>query len=342
MEPISFSFGYIPDSPDSRDYKFNLPALSSFPTIVDLRPLLQPIKNQGNLGSCTAFATTAMVEYVRAKQHLIKWDASPLFTYYSTRKIENCINEDSGATVRDALKSVANDGVAKDTTWPYIIENFTVQPPASAWAEAQEHQALVYYRLNQTKQDIISCLADGYPFAFGMKIYQSFVNTQCRFLVNDVLPMPVVSAEKFLGGHCMLAVGYLSGSEDNINIKVRNSWGTYVGLDGYHNIPIQYFLDPSLSMDFWTIRQEETSNDVEPEPVTPPQPPVPVPSPVVPPTPDPVIPPTPTPPAPPTPTPEPVTPPAPTPNTDNVSMWKQPITYVVIGFVILLILFTTL
>jgi len=332
MDIRVFSFGYIPDKPDERDYKFNIPSLSSYPALVDLRSLLQPIKNQGNLGACTAFATTAMVEYVRAKQLLIKWDASPLFTYYSTRKIENTINEDSGAYVRDALKSAANDGVAKESTWPYVIENFTINPPTSAWDEAQQHQALVYYRLNQTKEDIISCLADGYPFAFGVKLYQSFVDTQTGFLVYNTVPIPNVSTEKLLGGHCMLAVGYLSGSQGDVTITTRNSWGSWVGLDGYHNIPLEYFLNTSLCMDLWTIRQEEVADDIEPpkpDPVTPPEPPKPDPvTPPEPPKPDPVTPPEP-------PKPDPVTPPEP-------GIWTQPTTYVVIFFILMLILFTVL
>lgn len=318
MEQLNFSFGYIPDTIDVRDFKFAAPALEYYPSTVDLRTLLQPIKNQGTLGACTAFATTALVEYVRNKQELIEWDASPLFTYYSTRKIENTIEQDSGAYVRDALKSAAVDGVAKETTWPYIIENFTINPPTSAWDEAQQHQALVYYRLNQTKEDVISCLADGYPFVFGVKLYQSFIDTQCGIFVNNVVPLPNTTTERLLGGHCMLAVGYVSSADTNINIITRNSWGVGVGLDGYHNIPLEYFLDPTLCLDMWTIRKEEIANDVKvvptPVPITPPSPIEPT-LPIVP--------------------PEPVQP-------SHKSVWQQPATYIIIGFIILLILFATL
>jgi len=342
MQQSTFSFGYIPDVPDSRDYRFAIPALSTYPCSVDLTPLLQPIKNQGKLGACTAFATTAMVEYVRTKQHLIKWDASPLFTYYSTRKIENTINQDSGAYVRDALKSVAIDGAAKEETWPYIIENFTIQPPLSAWVEALEHQALVYYRLNQTKDDVITCLADGYPFTFGVMLYQSFVDTQAGILVYNTVPMPNVSAEKLLGGHCMLAVGYLSGSDTDIKIIVRNSWGANVGLGGYHHMPIEYFLNSSLCMDMWTIRQEEIANDVEPEPsITPtstfistPTSTTATPTPAHTTTPLPIL-----------PTPEPIIP-TPAPITpviiDDNSIWANHTIYVIVVFVITLILFFVL
>ena len=322
----TFSFGYLPDPPDHRDYKLKSFTLTNYPSSVDLGEFLQPIKNQGTLGACTAFATTAMVEYVRNKQKLLTWDASPLFTYYSTRKIENTIDIDSGAYVRDALKSVVDDGVAKETTWPYVVENFTTNPPTSAWEEAEKHQALVYYRLDQTKEQILGCLSDGYPFTFGAYLYESFIKTQTGFLIHNVVPMPNKNSEKLIGGHCMLAVGYLSASESNITISVRNSWGTDVGLGGYHNIPLNYFLDPTLSMDFWTIRSEERT-DEDPSPLPPKPEPI---NPPAPPKPEPINPPAP---------PEPVIPPD---ENANKSIWKSPLTYFMLLFALLTLIFCLL
>lgn len=320
MPPNTFSFGYLPDPPDSRDFKFKTTSSRSYPDNVDLRNLVQPIKDQKSLGACTAFATTSLMEFVRNKQRFLSWDASPLFTYYSTRKIENTIEFDSGAYVRGALKSVAKDGIAKEITWPYVIENFTINPPVSAWEEAEKHQALTYFRLEQTEDDILSCLADGYPFVFGAYLYESFMSTQTDWLVHNIVPMPDRSKEKMIGGHCMLAVGYLSAADGSVNIITRNSWGEYVGLSGYHNIPLQYFLDPTLSSDFWTIRTtEKTEEDVV---LDPPQPPVPP----APPAPEPFIPPIPQP----EPPPEPIEP-------ENI--WKNSSTYILIGFGILALLF---
>jgi len=312
MQPVvpTFSFGYLPDSPDPRDYKLQWSPGKDLPSKIDLREGFQKIKNQGSLGACTAFATTSMVEYVRNKEGLLTWDASPLFTYYSTRKIENTINSDSGAMVRNALKSTANDGVTKESYWPYNTSNFTICPPQSAWDDAQTHQALVYYSINQTKDDLLGCLADGYPFTFGTKLYQSFIDKQTGFIVDDTVCLPLPN-DSLVGGHCMTAVGYTS-AVDSIKVIVRNSWGEYVGLSGYHQFPLEYLLRNDLSFDFWTIRSEERAPE-DPQPTPPP-------------TPEP-LPPT------PAPTPEP-----PQPQND-VSIWKQPWTYVLIGFGILTLLF---
>lgn len=310
-----FSFGHIPDQPDDRDFLLNISTAESLPPSIDLTTGFLEIKDQGSLGACTAFATTAMVEYVRNKQNFLRWDASPLFTYYATRKIFGTTDRDSGAYVRDALKSAVNSGVAKETTWPYIVEKFTWSPPQSAWDEAEKHQAISYYKIDQTKDAVLGCLAEGYPFTFGAKLYESFIKTQTQIFVDDVVPMPDPS-EKLIGGHCMVAVGYLSGADGKINIKVRNSWGEYVGLDGYHHMPLDYILSPTLACDFWTIRSEEqTEEDVPP---TPPEPPKPEPVPE--------------PPAPPE-------PPKPEPVVEEDSIWKRPSTYALIGFGILALLF---
>lgn len=287
MSTDRFSFGYKQDLPDPRDYKYKAVAIE-LPESVDLSADFLPVRNQGDLGACTAFATGAMVEYVRNKQKLKMWSVSTLFTYYTTRQIEGTVDSDSGAYVRDALKSVVNYGVTSEKTWPYDITVFKQNPPEHAWEDALNHQAVVYYRIDPTRENILSCLAEGYPFTFGMKLYQSFVDTQCGFMVHNYLSMPDTGKEKLIGGHCMLAVGYSKWIDGNTYIKVRNSWGTHVGLRGYHNIPIDYFLDPNLSSDFWTIRSEEyTEEEVikppTPEPVVPPSPPTP--EPVIPPAP---------------------------------------------------------
>ena len=283
MSTFPYAFGYKQDLPDERDYKYKA-VVTKLPESVDLTEKLMPVRDQGSLGACTAFATGAMVEYVRTKNNLKNWYVSPLFTYYATRQIEGTIDVDAGAYVRNALKSAANYGTTKEDYWPYDIQKFTITPPQSAWDDASNHQALVYYRLQQTREDILTCLAEGFPFTFGMMLYESFIQTQCGFIVHNYLPMPNTTTEKFVGGHCMLAVGYFTDKETTY-IRVRNSWGNFIGLGGYHNIPLDYFLDPKLAADFWTIRsQEYLQEDVvpipeppKPEPIAPPEPPKPEP-----------------------------------------------------------------
>ena len=69
------SFGWNPDVPDQRDHTYAAPlarltAKARMPVKVDLRKYCPPIYNQGNIGSCTANAIAAALEFDRKKQKL--------------------------------------------------------------------------------------------------------------------------------------------------------------------------------------------------------------------------------------------------------------------------------
>jgi C1A family cysteine protease len=57
--------------------------------------------------------------------------------------------------------------------------------------------------------------------------------------------------ERVLGGHAVVAVGYDIKSR---RFRVRNSWGTRWGVNGYFTMPFEYLTNSFLSADFWTIR----------------------------------------------------------------------------------------
>jgi len=70
-----FRFGWAPDLPDHRDHTYAAPhakltAAAPLPTKVDLRKNCPPIYNQGNIGSCSANAIAAALEFDRIKQKL--------------------------------------------------------------------------------------------------------------------------------------------------------------------------------------------------------------------------------------------------------------------------------
>lgn len=271
---MKYTFGCEPDRHDERDYRLKSVSEKTFP---DSKNLAEDIKtgwwfgeahDQQSIGSCTAFATNDMIRYVRFKNKLSFWPTSQLFTYYATRKLRGSVEEDSGATAREALKATADFGVTKSELWPYDIAKFKDEPPKAVWDDAEKHQSLSYFRLEQTLNDLIGCLSDGYPFTFGMKIYQSFIDFQKEAIFHAEMPFPNTIKEKYLGGHCMLAVGYYKKGED-YNIIVRNSWGKNFCDNGYVHIPLSLMLDSNFCFDFWTLRTSEDERYKEPESVKP-------------------------------------------------------------------------
>jgi C1A family cysteine protease len=243
-------YGWIPDIPDQRDHMFTAPlaALGPLPTAKDLRAHCPPVYNQGQLGSCTANAISAAIEFDRMKQKLPKLTPSRLFIYYNERVIEGSVKSDSGAQIRDGIKSVAHQGVCPEADWPYVAIKFDQKPPAKAYQDAVLDRAVSYERLIQNLNQLKGCLASGYPFVFGFTVYESFQSPAVAKSGHAPLP---ASGEQDVGGHAVMAVGYSDSSQWFV---VRNSWGASWGMKGYFTLPYAYVTQPNLASDFWTVR----------------------------------------------------------------------------------------
>lgn len=244
-------YGWVPDLPDHRDFLFAAPVenLAALPASADLRPQCpKEVYDQGQLGSCTANAIAGALEFDQIKQGLRSFTPSRLFIYYNERVIEHTVNTDSGAQIRDGIKSVGSIGAPPETDWPYDVSKFSEEPPQPAYKDAPLGKALQYQRVPQVLNQMKGCLASGYPFVYGFTVYESFESDQVA--QTGVVPMPA-TAEKVLGGHAVVAVGYDDASQRFLS---RNSWGTGWGMAGYFTIPYAYLTDGNLSDDFWTIR----------------------------------------------------------------------------------------
>ena len=246
----TFKYGWKPDLPDIRDFKFCVKRrVTKLPTSVDLRPLMPDVYDQKSLGSCTANAIAAASEFLwmKSKNVIVP---SRLFIYYNERDMEGTVSQDSGAQIRDGIKSIAKYGECYETVWPYDVSKFAVKPSKTCYNSALQHKALAYSRVAGTENDMKSALASGFPFVFGISVYDSFESDAVA--KTGVVPMPK-STERVLGGHAILAVGYTDAKKQFI---VRNSWGPGWGDKGYCYIPYAYLANPNLADDMWIVTSE--------------------------------------------------------------------------------------
>jgi C1A family cysteine protease len=245
-------YGWVRDIPDQRDLLYAPPpAISAaLPLKVDLRPQCPPVYDQGQLGSCTANAISGALQFLEGKEGA-KAPVMPsrLFIYYNERALEGSTGSDSGAQIRDGIKTVAKQGFCPEAEWPYDIARFAQKPPANCYSDALKDRVSQYLRLAQALDPLLTCLASGYPFVLGFSVYESFESATVAQTGVANLPGP---GEVLVGGHAVVAVGYDQSTQRFI---VRNSWGTGWGMQGYFTMPFQYLTDPFLSADFWTIRQ---------------------------------------------------------------------------------------
>jgi C1A family cysteine protease len=240
-----FVSGWQPDPRDSRDKLYDrVVATKQIPQDVDLREFCSPIENQKTLGSCTAQATVAALEFLLLKENKPYIDLSRLFTYYETRVRIDTVNEDSGGFLRDAIKVVNKIGVCKEELWPYQIMRFTEKPTEDCYKDAQERKIVTYQRLTSI-DEMHDCLQQGYPFVFGFTVFSGFEsNVMVR---TGELHMPKPCAKQ-IGGHAVLCVGFDTKSN---RFLIRNSYGQEWGKSGYFTMPEEYI--KKHARDFWVV-----------------------------------------------------------------------------------------
>jgi C1A family cysteine protease len=241
-------YGWKPSLPDLRDHIADASGLTVADE-VDPRADLPGVFDQGQLGSCTANAVAAAVEYDAKLNGTDPGALSRLWIYYYERKLEGApADQDTGAHGRDGFKVCQTIGVPLEQDWPYVISQFSQQPPASLASEASQHRISNYRAVPRNLDSMKAVLTNRQTIAFGFTVYESFESQAVA--QSGIVPMPS-RAEKVLGGHEVLLVGYLK-AEPNYGL-VRNSWGTGWGQQGYFLMPWAYILDANLASDFRTI-----------------------------------------------------------------------------------------
>lgn len=263
---------------DARDYKFsNRFKLNTLriPSKVDLRTqyTLPDPYDQGSLGSCTANAVGFCYhfnEIVQKNDYIFM--PSRLFIYYNERVIQGTVNEDSGAEIRDGIKTINKTGVCDEKIWPYNINKFTTKPTQNCYNQALLNKSISYYAVDQDLISLKTAIVGGFPIAFGFYVYASFESQNVED--TGVVPMPNTKVERILGGHAVVIVGFddtrVMPDKSKGCFIVRNSWGDNWGDHGYFYMPYAY-VTSKLSSDFWVIT--EVSEEVVPVPTPIPTPP---------------------------------------------------------------------
>ena len=232
------------DPRDFRDYQY-VPTRAPLREIVDLRSLASPVENQGRLGSCVGQAVVGAYEllYKHDAPALFE-DLSRLYVYYNARLLEDTIDQDVGAFVRDGIKGVRRYGICAEALWPYNVKNFAITPSIAAYQDAGSRNIKNYYRIS-TLPDILDALNTNKPVVCGLSIFGGFDGLDAA--TDYVVPMPG-DTEAPLGGHAMAMVGY-----DLLKSRLlaRNSFGDHWGMDGYCWIPFDYAT--SSFFDMWTF-----------------------------------------------------------------------------------------
>jgi cathepsin L len=219
----SVGLGASPQQPcDTTQVKYP----QNFPQTVDWRqanpPVLSPVKDQGNCGSCWAFATTETIEAALAIATKNLTVLSPQDVVSCTPNPYNCGGTGgcNGAIAELGFDWVKNNGIAANSAWPYTATNGQCTPHTMMAKVAG---------CNKLKEnnytDLMAAVATIGPIAVSVDAstwgpYKGGIYSGCdKENTMDI-------------DHAVQLVGY--GMENTTPYWiVRNSWGPNWGEKGY-------------------------------------------------------------------------------------------------------------
>ena len=145
-------------------------------------------------------------EYLTKKANGRDTDISRLFIYYNARVKDQGADrvEDYGCSITNAIEALSELGTCLESVWPYNISDVNKRPNDQAYQEGAQHRITSALRLDLNLNEMKSCLAQGFPFAFGLRLYASFDQAK----VTSVVPMPNVG-ESSRESHKTLVVIFL-------------------------------------------------------------------------------------------------------------------------------------
>lgn len=217
------------------DSLVRLDSLDSLPHRVMLEQFFPPIGNQGNKGTCVAWATgynlkTALnaIDNKWTKKQLEDpaYQTSPKDLWYGTRNHDsNC----DGSNFQFACEALQQNGVATMKLVPY--GNMS---PCNGRSRGDAGNTISSYAfVQQPGVDVLKAyLRDTIPLLFAAKTGALFQSWRGEGVFSaDIGATP---------GHAMVLVGY----DDSLHaFRVRNSWGTGWGDEGSIWVDYDFFIN---------------------------------------------------------------------------------------------------
>jgi len=234
---MNFKLNVSPSPTDERDFIFS--SSKEYPEELDYRDELQPIRNQGDQGSCWAQSACCMKEWQERRESGLNEYLSPQFFYNNRYNIyDKDKDNDYGMYGRDTMRILKNIGVCLEKTYNYGIIQDKSDIPKQCYKEALKYKIKSYARVYGVKQLKKSL----------------FINGPCliSFPVNNKgvkMWQKKEGETNSYGGHAMTIVGY-----NNEGFIIRNSWGKDWGTNGYCIYPYQ---DWGSHWEIWTTVDDE-------------------------------------------------------------------------------------
>ena len=237
-EDLKKRLGALPSAWDERDVPFAaIPVVEEkeIPEEFSLRSEQTAVKNQGEVGACTAFSACGIDEFLH-KANNLNLSERHLYCRRSNRP-------GAGMAPRDACKLLQR-GVCLEACWQYIQDAKNIcrgSPCKSVDEQSQKYRITSYHRaFGSLKATLFSAKA---PILIVVPTYANWENIGTA----GTVPMP---GGNMVGYHAMAMVGYTKKY-----LEVKNSWGNF-GDNGYLYVPDKYPVTEG-----WILEKGETNGE---------------------------------------------------------------------------------
>jgi C1A family cysteine protease len=208
---------------------FSSPA-SDAPDSIDWtkKGVVNPIRDQGQCGSCWAFATTANAESVWAISKGQLMDLSEEFLVDCATGVGYFNMGCNGGQPDSALKYMINNGQCSETSYPYT-SGVTKTAGACQKCDSVGVSFSTCYDVKPNDQVSLKAAVSQQPVVIAIEADTKYFQSYSSGILTDDLKCGTSL------DHAVEIVGY--GTENGIDYwKVRNSWGESWGEQGYVRI----------------------------------------------------------------------------------------------------------
>jgi C1A family cysteine protease len=235
----NYKFTIKPSPYDSRDLKFSKVYREiALPVKTENWLTMLPVRDQGSQGSCAAMAAAAMKEWQEIKDVGLAEYLSPQFIY----NLRDDTSEE-GMSNRDLMKILQDKGVCYEKSFPY---GSTGKPNSTLISQASNFKISNYARI-YSPEELKQALFIKGPCIVAVPVY----NYGDRIWHQN-------PGDQFLGGHDMCITDF---DDEGKYFRIRNSWGSDFGYDGYLKMPYDDF---QLAWEFWSTVDLDTILPVDP------------------------------------------------------------------------------
>jgi C1A family cysteine protease len=200
---------------------------------------MAPIRDQGQRGTCVAFAVTAGHEVSRGPASNPD-DLSEEALYWGCKRTDG--NWHAGTPFTSAQTAIRRWGQPLEAQWSYNhgqADGVEIKLPAGMNTNGWFRSGL--RRVSVAVADVQTFLAAGTPVILGLRVFDTLFRPAKDGRVQD--PPPRAPQR---GLHAVLAVGHEPGA-----ILIRNSWGAGWAIGGYGWITDTYV--SKFVMDGWIV-----------------------------------------------------------------------------------------